>query len=141
VSSLFFRLHLWIAARLLPVGAKRRTIEQLLAKARPRAGYVPYRGIDAEKILTAVRATTSRPWRMRGRRCLREGLLGFKFLRLAGFTPVLHFGIEPGSIPADHLRAHCWITLAGSCVLNAPSETMVPLFSWDGETIAGRVDA
>ena len=126
---------------MLPVDAKRCTIEQLLAKARPRAGYEPYRGIDAEEILAAVRATTARPWRMRGRRCLREGLLGFRFLRLAGYTPVLHFGIEPGSVLADHLRAQCWITLAGSCVLNAPSETMIPLFSWDGEKIVGAVDA
>jgi hypothetical protein len=77
---------------------------------------------------------------MRARRCLREGLLGFRFLRLAGFYPVLHFGVEPESVAAEHLRAHCWITLADSCVLNPPSETMVRLFSWDGEVKLGAVD-
>ena len=136
-----FKPHLWIAARWLPVGAKRRSIEQLLARAMPPADYAPYRGLVAEEILAAVRATTARPRRMRGRRCLREGLLGFRFLRLAGFAPVLHFGIEPESVPADHLKAHCWITLAGSCVLNPPSETMVTLFSWDGERMVGANDA
>jgi hypothetical protein len=110
-------------------------MEQLLKKSMPPTGYTPYRGIEAGEILSAVQAATARPWRMRGRRCLRQGLLGFRFLRLAGFAPLLHFGIEPGSIKFDSLHAHCWITLAGSCVLNPPSETMLTMFSWDGEKV------
>ncbi len=106
----------------------------------PPAAHRPYRGLDAEHILAAVRAATARPWRMRGRRCLRQGLLGFRFLRLAGFAPLLHFGVEPGSLAVDHLRAHCWITLAGLCVLNPPSDTMVTVFTWDGEKVIGARD-
>jgi hypothetical protein len=135
VTTLLFWPHLWLAARWLPVNAKRSSIEQLLLRAVPPAGHTPYRGLDSERILDAVRSITARPWRMRGRRCLREGLLAFRFLRLAGFTPLLHFGVEPGSVNTDKVRAHCWITIAGSCVLNPPSETLLTIFSWDGEKI------
>jgi hypothetical protein len=141
VKTLLFWPHLWFAARWLPVGAKRRSIEQLLSGAVPPSGHTPYRGFEVDRIVTAVRGMTARPWRMRGRRCLREGLLGFRFLRLAGFTPVLHFGVEPGSVQRDKLRAHCWITIAGSCVLNPPTATLVTIFSWDGEKIIKAADA
>jgi hypothetical protein len=141
VTTVWFWPHLWLSARWLPVRAKRRSIEALLTNAVPPAGYEPYRGLDAQDVLAAVRATTARPWRMRGRRCLREGLLGFRFLRLAGFAPVLHFGAERGSASTDHLQAHCWITLEGRCVLNPPSEKMRTLFRWDGEKVIGTVDA
>lgn len=130
-----FRLHLWIAARRLPIGAKRRTIEQLMQGALPPPGYVPYKGLTVDEVLGAVRAVTSRPWRMRARRCLREGLLGFRFLRLAGFSPVLCFGLNPASLHKERLDAHCWLTLDGECILNPPEDSMVPLFSWDGENI------
>lgn len=137
-SQKIFRLHLWIAARWLPMVAKRRTLEQLLQKARPQPGHVPYQGLTADEVLDAVRAVTARPWRMRGRRCLREGLLGFRFLRLAGFTPVLCFGLNPASLNKSRLDAHCWLTLDGKCILNPPTDSMAPLFSWDGEKIVHR---
>jgi hypothetical protein len=133
--GVLFRMHLWSAARWLPVGAKRRTIEELLTNATPPKSEQPYRGLEADSILDSVRAVTSRPWRMRGRRCLREGLLGFRFLRLAGYSPQLHFGVEPGSVHLDHLRAHCWIVLDGQCVMNPPSATMLPIFFWDGDAV------
>lgn len=127
-----FRLHLWLAARLLPVRAKRRPIETLLIDATPPAESLPYRGLAAEPIVAAVRRTLARPWRMRGRRCLREGLIAFRFLRLAGHPAVLHFAVASPS-PADRLKAHCWVTLGGHCILDGPREGMVPLFAWDGE--------
>jgi hypothetical protein len=126
------RCHLWLAARLLPVRAKRRSIERLLVEATPPEGFAPYRGVAAQPIVDAVRATLARPWRMRGRRCLREGLVAFRFLRLAGHPAVLHFAVASRS-PADRLSAHCWVTLDGAAVLDGPRDDMVPLMRWDGE--------
>ena len=137
-----FRLHLWFAARWLPVGAKRRSIDRLLQRAMPPPDHTPYRGLSPDQILSAVREATARPRRMRARRCLREGLLGFRFLRMAGFAPVLHFGLDPASAEKERLHAHCWLTLDDACVLNPPTDAMVVLFSWDGERkIDGPTDA
>lgn len=127
-----FRWHLWVAARLLPLRAKRQSIETLLVEATPRAGFTPYRGIAPEPIIEAVRRTLANPWRMRGRRCLREGLIAFRFLRLAGHPAVLHFAVASPS-PADRMRAHCWVTLDGRCLLERPRDDMIPLLWWDGE--------
>jgi hypothetical protein len=126
------RCHIWLAARLLPLRAKRRPIEALLIDATPPAAFEPYRGVGAETIVEAVRATLARPWRMRGRRCLREGLIAFRFLRLAGHPAVLHFAVASRS-PEDRLRAHCWVTLGSAAIMNGPQEGMVSLMRWDGE--------
>mgnify|MGYP003678515736 CR=1 FL=1 len=69
---------------------------------------------------------------MRSRRCLRQGVLGFRYLRLAGHDPKLHFAVAPASINTPQPRAHCWISLDGETVLNPPSEPMIDLFIYDG---------
>ena len=126
-------VHVWWTARSLPFTVKRCSLDRLLAGTTPLPGRMPYRGVSAHEIIDAVRESTKRPWRMGGRRCLREGLLAFRFLRLAGHPAVLHFAIEPDSVAADSPSAHCWVTVAGVCVINPPSPTMKLLFSWDGE--------
>ncbi len=132
LSDFRFRCHLWLAARWLTVSAKRRPIEALLQAATPAPGFEPYRGLSAERIVEAVRRTLAHPWRMRGRRCLREGLLAFRFLRLAGHPAVLHFAVASPS-PTDRMRAHCWVTLQGRLIHESPRAGMVPLLEWDGE--------
>jgi Transglutaminase-like superfamily len=131
-TRLRFRLHLWLAARWLPVPAKRRGIERLLAAATPAPGRTPYGGLAAGEIVAAVRRTLARPWRMRGRRCLRSALLTFRFLRLAGYPAVVHFAVAPGREGAGPMRAHAWVSLDGACLLDPPSPGMVALFAWDG---------
>jgi hypothetical protein len=90
-----------------------------------------YGDLPPGDILVAVKAAVARPWRMRGRRCLREGLLAFHYLSLAGHKPVLHFGIVPKSVLTARPRAHCWVDLNGCTVLNPPQEPMLELFSYD----------
>jgi len=132
LRRLQFRAHVWLAARLLPVRAKRGRLDDLLRYAGANEAIGTYRGLSVDEIIDAVRETTSRPWRMRGRRCLREGLLAHRFLALAGFRPVLHFGISPATVATDHPRAHCWLELDGETILNPATEPMLDLFAYDG---------
>jgi len=65
---------------------------------------------------------------MRDRRCLREGLLAFRFLSMAGHTPVLRFGVERGSVAlGQSLSAHCWIDVENETILNPPLPDMVEI--------------
>ncbi|RUY95702.1 lasso peptide biosynthesis B2 protein, partial [Mesorhizobium sp. M7A.F.Ca.CA.003.01.2.1] len=89
-----FRCHLWASARLMPVLVTNRSFEEVLRWA-PLASSTPYRGLPSAYIVESVNRTVRHPWLMRDRRCLREGLLGHRFLRLAGFDPDLRFGVEP----------------------------------------------
>ncbi len=132
-ASLPFAPSLWIAARLMPVHAKRGTLGDLLRRATPPAGERAYTEKSPGEIVAAVKAVVARPWRMRGRRCLREGLLAFRYLRLAGHAPALHFGLVAGTISTPRPRAHCWIVLDGETILNPAQEPMVDLFAYDGQ--------
>jgi hypothetical protein len=58
---------------------------------------------------------------MKRRKCLREGLLLFHFLRLAGQPAVLKIGVFPPGPDGARNHAHCWITLRDAA-LNAPPQ-------------------
>ena len=134
-----FRLHLWFAARLLPVWIGFRGLERILQDATPARPATPYLGLSSEDVVGAVRSTVARSWLMRDRRCLRRTLLAFRFLRLAGYEAVIHFAVSPpGNSP--RLRAHCWVTLDGVCLLDQPAKDMVALAGWDGALRAAIVD-
>ncbi|MBU2193131.1 MAG: lasso peptide biosynthesis B2 protein [Alphaproteobacteria bacterium] len=135
LEMLPFRWHLWIVARYLPVLAKRSPLKRLLDFATPARTVPAYEALSAEVILQAVTEVTARPLRMRGRRCLREGLLAFRFLSLAGYRPVLHFGLLPDTARSDHPRAHCWVDLDGRTVLNPATVRTVELFSYNGQGV------
>lgn len=126
-----FRANLWVSARLLPMVA-RNDLEPLLLMATPAPGDRAYRELDASTIVESVKAVVARPWRMRGRRCLREGLLAFHFLSLAGHAPLLHFGVIPKSLKGDRPSAHCWVSVRGEIILNPPAQQMHELFVYDG---------
>lgn len=131
-SRVPFGWNLWIAARLLPLFTKNRPLEELLRRATPPHGMPAFAGIPAETIIAEVKAVVARPWRMRGRRCLREGLLAFHYLAAAGYRPILQFGLVPASVLTSKPRAHCWIILDGKTVLNPPTGPMLDLFAYDG---------
>ncbi|MFN0263142.1 lasso peptide biosynthesis B2 protein [Tepidamorphus sp. 3E244] len=130
-TAIPFQANLWLAARLLP-SFSRAEIGTLLRMATPPKEARAYTGLGAREITDAVQHTTARPWRMRGRRCLREGLLAFHYLSLAGHRPILHFAVEPASLKTDKTSAHCWVSVDGDILLNPPSPTMMPLFTYDG---------
>jgi transglutaminase superfamily protein len=131
------RREIWIAARLMPFLAARRSLEGLLRMSTPARASPRYKGIPAEQIINLVRQAARRPWLMRDRRCLREGLLAFRFLSLAGYCPELRFSVASTSLSAARPRAHCRVTLNGKTVLNPCPEPMIDLFSYDGRAIAG----
>lgn len=126
------RVALWAWARALPLFARGSRMDRLLAVATPAAGDTPYSGITADSIVAAVKRVTARPWRMRGTRCLREGVLAFRFLRLAGHDAVIAFGVERDSIANGAIRAHCWVTIEGRCVINPPYPGIIPIMTHDG---------
>lgn len=133
---LSFHSDLWIAARLMPMFTKRNDLEPLLLMATPAPGTRAYAELDAGSIVDAVKAVVARPWRMRGRRCLREGLLAFHYLTLSGHAPLLHFGVITETLRGEKPSAHCWVSVAGTTILNPPATDMHELFVYDGKTSA-----
>lgn len=134
-ASLPFKTNLWMAARLIPFYAFRRPLSDLLMRTTPEPGRHPLAGKDSGEILKAVKRSVKRPRLMRGQRCLREGLLAFHFLSLAGYSPVLHFGMVGKTARNPKPRAHCWLSLEGETVLNPPNEPMIDLFTFDGSSL------
>ncbi len=132
--SLARRLELrWLVWR-LPRRVHRLPLTALLPAMLPAGERASWRRPPRE-IIAAVQHVLARPFRMRGRRCLREGLAAFHFLRLGGHPAVLHFGIDRTTTKAAKLKGHCWISLDGAVVLNAPSPQFVELFAYRGQPL------
>jgi len=91
-------------------------------------GDVDYAGLPVEYISRRVRKAVRHPWLMRDRRCLREGLLGFEFLRRSGYSPELHFAVDPASVTSDRISAHCWVCLDGKPVVGDRQGDQVTIF-------------
>ena len=105
-------LYLTICVRLwalkIPYLAKTDKLDILISKCEPN-NTNPFLGIPASRIRRRVRQATRRPYFMRQRRCLRDGLLLYRFLTLAGYHPTIHFGIDRTSIQNEIMSAHCWV--------------------------------
>jgi hypothetical protein len=112
-----FRAALWIAARLLPWRVWRQPLNAVLRLAEP-GDTRRYAGLSPAYMSRAIKRAARHPWLMRDRRCLRDGILGYRFLSEAGLRPELNFGIDPHSIAADRLVAHCWVSIDGEAVIN-----------------------
>jgi hypothetical protein len=132
-----FRAHLWISARLMPVLIGQRDFERVL-KWAPLSASTPYRGLTSAYIVTRVNRVVRHPWMMRDRRCLREGLLGFRFLRMAGFDPELRFGVDSQSMQAPRLSAHCWVCLDGRPVVSDSLPGMVEIYRHAADVTRAR---
>ena len=115
-TRLRFGVSLWIAARLLPLRVARKPWRRVLEMADPSS--IRFAGLHHDYITARVLRATRRPWLMRDRPCLRQGLLGCRFLAEAGYAPELHFGINSDSIGTHRLSAHCWVCINGKPVLN-----------------------
>jgi hypothetical protein len=127
LTTLRFRIDLWLAARSLPWRVAGKSFEEILAMASPD-GEVEYAGLPAEYISRRVRKSVRRPWLMRDRRCLREGLLGYEFLRRSGYFPELHFAVDPESVSSQRISAHCWVCLDGKPVVGDRQGDQVTIF-------------
>ena len=134
-----FRIDLWLAARSLPWRVAGKSFEDILALASPK-GRVDYSGLPAEYISRRVRKSVRRPWLMRDRRCLREGLLGFEFLRRSGYSPELHFAVDPASLSKERIAAHCWVCLDGKPVVGDRQGDQVTIFIHRSEMLGTAGD-
>ena len=112
-----FWLRLWTRAKILPWQLHQRSFEAVLELAQPPNQH-SFAGLSADYIAAAVVRVTRRPWLMRENRCLRQGVLGFRFLSAAGFAPKLLFGIDASSMQSDRLAAHCWVSLNGQSLVS-----------------------
>lgn len=132
-----FRMALWASARILPWRVRRLPLNDVLEIARP-GDRKRYAGLPASYIARAVERTTRHPWLMRDRRCLRSGLLGYRFLSEAGFRPELHFSVDQHLPARDQLTAHCWVCIDGAPVINEdlPGSTTVLVHSDRGSVSA-----
>lgn len=128
-TRLLFNLELWVRARLMPFQVSRHSLQKALDLATP-SGLTSYPGLPVSFIVHRVTRTARRPWLMRDRRCLRQGLLGFRFLREAGHDPVLYFGVAPNSICEEKLTAHCWIVINGKTVLGMPEMPLLTIYAY-----------
>ena len=134
-----FRIDLWLAARSLPWRVAGKSFEDILALASPK-GRVDYSGLPAEYISRRVRKSVRHPWLMRDRRCLREGLLGFEFLRRSGYSPELHFAVDPASVSKERIAAHCWVCLDGKAVVGDRQGDQVTIFIHRSEMLGTAGD-
>jgi hypothetical protein len=115
--------HVTVLATLIPDLCKWLPLARLLQLFTPPPSRGWYRGLTAGEIVTAVTWRLRRPWRMRGRRCLRQGLLTLHFLRLAGLPAVLNFAVY--CRPSAREKAHCWVTLHGQPLTEPPQAQYV----------------
>ena len=113
-------------ARLLPFAVAFRDLSQILRLGDVKR-FSLYEGTAPETIACAIHRATRKPWLMRNRRCLRQGLIGYRFLRKAGHEPELHFGVDVGSVERDKIDAHCWVVLDSKPVVNDILEGMVTI--------------
>jgi hypothetical protein len=130
IQHIRFRTALWLWGRIVPVLAWRSDVLTLLRRASP-GHRRPYVGLSAAHIARRAKRAVRRPRLMADRPCLREGVLADRFLRLAGYAPELHFGVERNSLADEILRAHCWVVLDGQALLNAPATEMIEVMVRD----------
>lgn len=123
----FLRAELWLEARRLPFIVA--TDDLSVCHAYADVGPDPrWQGMSPETIAHWVRRACRHPVLMRHRRCFRLGLLGFRFLRMAGHHPELRYALEASSIGQDGpARTHCWVCLDGQPLIGTRGPGMVDL--------------
>lgn len=127
------RLAVWTRSAVLPDVSRWTPLERLLRWYTPRCASPAWAHFGVADILEHVDRHLAGCRRMRGRRCLRRGLLAFYFLRLAGHPAVLHVGVF--ARPQGRTLAHCWTTCptpAGEIVDDPPTAPCMPVLRWEG---------
>lgn len=128
VRTIILRLHILLVTLLVPVFVRLVPLKKLLALATPGGRLSLYEKVDPEEISRMVRRRLRRPRSMRSRRCLREGLTLFYFLRLSGADAVIHIALHKPTPGRERLRAHCWVVLDGRAMskpIRGPAVTLM----------------
>ncbi len=121
------RMHILARALVLPGLSRRMAMSRLLAWSTPERVHPLYARLTEQQIAAEVQRRLRAPWRMRGRRCLREGLLTFYFLRAAGIPAVLQFGVFHEARGREH--AHCWVEVESREVTAPPQAPYVLIWT------------
>jgi hypothetical protein len=135
VTWTVLRGHLWLLAALVPLLVKAIPLRALVRLLTPPRFLRLYVRVPTEAFVGQVKHRLRRPWNMRRRACLREGLVLFHFLRLSGRPAVLHFGVYAPSTDPRRLHGHCWVTVEGTVVTSPPDQPAAVLMT------CGREDA
>ena len=122
----------WTAARWLPYAISGRNLSEILELMDKKSRKTFWKSTP-EDISRAIDFATACPIFMRGRRCLRQGLLGYKFLKASGFTPELIFSVDKASVDTNCLRAHCWVEVNGQAVVGQPLDGHQILYVYGAE--------
>ena len=129
------RGHVWLIATALPLLVKLFSLQALLNAFAPPPWFRPYGWLTEREIAGAVRRRLRTPKVMKRRACLREGLLLFHFLRLAGLPAELRIGAYAPEPASPRMHAHCWITVGGRSISNAPESPVALLVTHTGGQI------
>lgn len=136
LPRLLLRCELWVHARILPFQAWGKSLEETLTLAQPNPLMSHYKNLSPDYIARAVRRTTRRPWIMRDRRCLRQGLLTYRYLVHNGLQPQLHFGVSDDVVTSEKVAAHCWVTLDGKILIGESEISYVEVLVHPSEKAA-----
>jgi hypothetical protein len=127
--SLAQRWSLWSRSVVLADLSRRMPLQKLLKWYTPSSPSPEWSKLPKELILSCIDDHLQKCRRMKGRRCLRRGLLVFYFLRLAGYDARLHFGYFVQQ--AGNTQTHCWNTVE-NLVDDPPKQRCVELMIWTG---------
>jgi hypothetical protein len=133
VKLRILRVHVWTLATFLPLLVRIVPLQLLVRLLTPSRRLRIYAGVPTDQIVALVRHRLRKPWNMRRRRCLREGLVIYHILRLAGQPAIVHFGVYPPSTDPKRLHGHCWVTVDGTCVSTPPGQPSADLMTCGGE--------
>ena len=141
LNNIYLLISVRFWALLLPLMARTDNLDVLLKRCAP-AGGTYFMGISAPKIARQIRKAVRKPYLMRDRPCLREGLLLFRFLTIAGYRVTLHFGVDRTSIDKKTMSAHCWVVLKDQTYL-PPDNTIVEIARYSANNknaVNGKVE-
>ena len=129
VLRIVLAVHVGVVAAIIPLLVRVLSLKRILGLFTPSPLFQPYRRLSTEDLIHTVKNRLKRPVCMVRRACLREGLLIFYFLRLAGLESILHISVYPRD-KCGRLHAHCWITSFGRTVSSPPGLEMVKVLSY-----------
>jgi hypothetical protein len=119
LRSILLRLHVEALVLVIPILVLILPIRRLLEILTPKRVFRLYHGMAPDPIAAVVARRLRHPWLMRRTRCLRQGLVDYHLMRLAGIPAELHFAVYP--FDQRHGTAHCWVVSQGVCWTAEPA--------------------
>ncbi len=128
MTKFTLRVHVGLLATFIPLLVKFISLPRLAKLLTPPGWLGLYRRASAELIVETVHRRLATPRNMKRRSCLREGLVLFHFLKLAGIPAVMHFCVYQQQENSSRMHAHCWVTVDDAAILEPPANPHVIMF-------------